>query len=150
MTLSWHDHARDGGGLADVPLLPGLSPDALGEYGWGCCSGPRQLAFRAHGDYVAGFRSFFWPTGEVRANGGILPLGRYIAATACRLLGQAIEAGPGHPPGVHSPGPANRQFSRDELAVGCLDRAMAAGPVDIRVRSPARGDAMPLVVARAG
>src|SRR5690349_2663750 len=102
-------------GIAYVPLLPGLSPDAREEYRRGCCSRPRQLAFRAQGDYVAGISEFLFGsgTGEVQANGGILSLGRYMTATACRFPAGRIEAGPDDPPGSIAQDRGTRYFSLD-------------------------------------
>jgi hypothetical protein len=99
--------------------LSSLSPDAQEEYRLGCCSGPWQRAFRDHGDRVAGLRGFF----RLAHRRGAGKRGRSATgslstpATACRFLGQASRDGVRSSAWVHSPGPTNRHFSQDELAM---------------------------------
>ena len=133
ITLPRHDHADDGRGVAYVPLLPGLSPDAWGEYrlgvllrtpaagisrSWRICGRVSGLFGRAPASTRGAGKRGHSATGSlahrqprVDSRPGVSRRGPVIAW-------------------VHSPGPANRQFSRDELAMG-PEQCPGRGPVDI-------------------
>ena len=76
------------------PFYRGYRRMPCGSMVGGVAPDPGSWHFALMAIMWQGFGVSFGPgTGEVRANGGILPLGRYIAATACRFLGQAYRGG---------------------------------------------------------